>query len=87
MNICAVCHEPSKNVIDDIHLCGHCNLTMQSGSRDSLMQTLELLHRLAKAEAALTREIQKRAADIESLGTIIESQLRILPEVLRARKV
>lgn len=56
MNICAVCHEPSKNVIDDIHLCGHCNLTMQSGSRDSLMQTLGLLERLAKANSAETSE-------------------------------
>ncbi len=65
MNICAICHEPGTKVVDGIYLCGHCNLTMQSGSRDSLMQTLELLHRLAKAEAALSKEQQRTwAADL-----------------------
>ena len=48
---------------------------------------LGLLARLAKVEAALLEEKQKRIADLESLGTVIESQLRVLPEALRARKV
>lgn len=62
---CAICHEPGTKLIDNIHLCGDCNLTMQSGSRDSLMQTLGLLARLAKVEAALTKEQQRTwAADL-----------------------
>lgn len=56
MNICAICHEPSTKVVDNIPLCAHCNLTMQSGSRDSLMQTLGVLARLAKANSAETSE-------------------------------
>lgn len=65
MNLCAICHEPGTKVVDNIHLCSHCNLTLQSGSRDSLMQTLGLLARLAKVEAALTKEQQRTwAADL-----------------------
>lgn len=65
MNICAICHEPGTKVVDNIPLCADCNLTMQSGSRDSLMQTLGLLARLAKVEAALTKEQQRTwAADL-----------------------
>lgn len=50
---CAICGESAKHVIDNIHLCGDCNLTLQSGNRDTLMQTLGLLARLVKAEAKL----------------------------------
>lgn len=56
MNICAICHEPSTKVVDNIYLCADCNLTMQSGSRDSLMQTLGLLAQLAKANSDETSE-------------------------------
>lgn len=65
MNLCAICQEPGTKVVDNIHLCADCNLTMQSGSRDSLMQTLGLLARLAKVEAALIKEQQRTwAADL-----------------------
>lgn len=59
MNLCAICQEPGTKVIDSIHLCADCNLTLQSGSRDSLMQTLGLLARLDAQ--------QKRIADLEAM--------------------
>ena len=63
---CAICQEPGTKVVDNIHLCADCNLTLQSGSRDTLMQTLGLLARLA--------DQQKRIADLEAmLGTVVEA--------------
>ena len=56
MNICAICHEPGTKVVDNIHLCADCNLTLQSGNRDTLMQTLGLLARLEKANSDETSE-------------------------------
>lgn len=53
---CAICGESANHVIDNIHLCGDCNLTMQSGNRDTLMQTLGLLARLAKVNSDETTE-------------------------------
>lgn len=52
---CLICEDSAKHTIDGIHLCGDCNLTLLTGSRDSMIQTLRLLERLAKAEAELRR--------------------------------
>lgn len=67
---CLICQEPASHNVDGIALCGFCNLTLQSGNSDTLMQTLGVLHRLAKAEAELQRIVgsgDKLIAAIEAM--------------------